>query len=113
MNDDDGANRKSQLNWSGRPHNEFTYGEITLATGLTGGGKVSLNQIQVIGKNLHITYTSTIPLASYSVRAASSLTNPQWTDVSGVTFATGAGGTLTATFAKPETIASFYRIQIR
>ena len=113
VNDDDGANRKSQLNWSGRPHNEFTYGEITLATGLTGGGKVSLNQIQVIGKNLHITYTSTIPLASYSVRAASSLTNPQWTDVSGVTFATGAGGTLTATFAKPETIASFYRIQIR
>ena len=31
LNDDDGANRKAQLNWSGRPHSEFTYGHLTLA----------------------------------------------------------------------------------
>ena len=30
LNDDDGANRKAQLNWSGRPHSEFTYGHLTL-----------------------------------------------------------------------------------
>ncbi len=30
INDDDGANRKAQLNWSGRPHSEFTYGRMTL-----------------------------------------------------------------------------------
>ncbi len=113
VNDDDGANRKSQLNWSGRPHNEFTYGDLTLGTGSSGGGNVDVKQIQVIGNNLQITYNSTNPAASYSVRVAPSLTNPQWTDVSGVTFGTGAAGTLTATFAKPATTASFYRIQIR
>lgn len=31
INDDDGNNRKAQLNWSGRPHSEFTYGHLTLA----------------------------------------------------------------------------------
>lgn len=30
INDDDGSNRKAQLNWSGRPHSEFTYGHLTL-----------------------------------------------------------------------------------
>jgi hypothetical protein len=30
LNDDDGADRKLQLNWSGRPHSEFTYGFLTL-----------------------------------------------------------------------------------
>ncbi len=30
INDDDGSNRKAQLNWSGRPHSEFTYGQLVL-----------------------------------------------------------------------------------
>ena len=30
MNDDDGSNRKSQLNWNGAPHQEFSYGSLTL-----------------------------------------------------------------------------------
>ena len=30
LNDDDGDGRKLQLNWSGRPHSEFTYGFLTL-----------------------------------------------------------------------------------
>ncbi len=34
LNDDDGDNRKLQLNWSGRPHSEFTYGFLTLGPGL-------------------------------------------------------------------------------
>ncbi len=34
FNDDDGDNRKLQLNWSGRPHSEFTYGFLTLGPGL-------------------------------------------------------------------------------
>ncbi|MEW6236205.1 MAG: sugar-binding protein [Candidatus Omnitrophota bacterium] len=33
QNDDDGANRKSQLNWNGYPHNELSYGVITLSAG--------------------------------------------------------------------------------
>ena len=35
INDDDGKNgsRKSQLNWSGRPHAEFTYGRLILEEG--------------------------------------------------------------------------------
>ena len=34
--DDEGGNRKLQLNWSGQPHSEFTYGFLTLGP-LTGG----------------------------------------------------------------------------
>ena len=30
LNDDDGDGRKLQLNWSGRPHSEFTYGFLSL-----------------------------------------------------------------------------------
>lgn len=30
LNDDDGNNRETQLNWSGRPHSEFTYGTLIL-----------------------------------------------------------------------------------
>ncbi len=30
MNDDDGSGRKSQLNWAGAPHQEFSYGTLTL-----------------------------------------------------------------------------------
>ncbi|HIM23410.1 MAG TPA: hypothetical protein EYM30_04335, partial [Verrucomicrobia bacterium] len=39
INDDDGKNgsRKSQLNWSGRPHAEFTYGRLILEEGEGGG----------------------------------------------------------------------------
>ncbi|MBN2329590.1 MAG: hypothetical protein JXR73_20785 [Candidatus Omnitrophica bacterium] len=35
INDDDGSNRKAQLNWSGRPHHEVAYGFLTLAAGST------------------------------------------------------------------------------
>ncbi len=39
INDDDGKNgsRKAQLNWSGRPHSEFTYGRLILEEGEGGG----------------------------------------------------------------------------
>ena len=37
LNDDDGSDRKLQLNWNGRPHSEFTYGFLTLAEGGVGG----------------------------------------------------------------------------
>ncbi|MBT5708345.1 MAG: hypothetical protein HOI66_18685, partial [Verrucomicrobia bacterium] len=30
MNDDDGEGRKSQLNWAGAPHQEFSYGSLIL-----------------------------------------------------------------------------------
>ncbi len=30
MNDDDGSGRKSQLNWAGAPHQEFSYGTLVL-----------------------------------------------------------------------------------
>ena len=38
MNDDDGAGRKSQLNWNGSPHNEFTYGILVLGQASSDGG---------------------------------------------------------------------------
>lgn len=39
VNDDDGADRKTQLAWNGRPHNERSYGFLTL--GSDGGSSVS------------------------------------------------------------------------
>ena len=38
MNDDDGSDRKSQLNWAGNPHQEFSYGAIILGPAAGGGG---------------------------------------------------------------------------
>ena len=38
INDDDGGGgRKAQLNWSGRPHSEFTYGSLILGESIGGG----------------------------------------------------------------------------
>ena len=47
INDDDGSGRKAQLNWSGRPHSEFTYGSITLAEeGGSGPPQLSLTPLE-------------------------------------------------------------------
>lgn len=35
VNDDDGADRKTQLAWNGRPHNESSYGTLILSAGQT------------------------------------------------------------------------------
>ncbi len=35
VNDDDGADRKTQLAWNGRPHNELSYGDLVLSEGGT------------------------------------------------------------------------------
>jgi len=39
MNDDDGSDRKSQLNWAGNPHQEFSYGAIVLGPAAGGGNQ--------------------------------------------------------------------------
>jgi hypothetical protein len=39
MNDDDGDGRKSQLNWAGNPHLEFSYGALILGPASEGGNQ--------------------------------------------------------------------------
>jgi len=42
VNDDDGAGRKTQIAWNGRPHNEASYGILVLAAGGTSVSEWSL-----------------------------------------------------------------------
>ena len=109
VNDDDGANRKSQLNWDGRPHSEYTYGEITLG-GVTGGGNLRVTSIEQSGNNLKLTFSTSNAGGTFSVQTTGNIAAPQWSGVAGVSFGVGAGGTLTATFPKPASKAQFYRV---
>ena len=58
QNDDDGADRKAQLGWSGRAHNEFTYGTLKLAAGSSGGNPAVA--IARSGKDIVLTFTGTL-----------------------------------------------------
>ncbi|MBL9168532.1 MAG: hypothetical protein JNN07_12385 [Verrucomicrobiales bacterium] len=109
VNDDDGANRKSQLNWDGRPHSEFTYGQIVLGGG-TDGSTLRISGVEQSGNNVKLTFIASNAGATYAVETASNIAAPQWGAVGGVSFGVGAGGSLTATFPKPTGKAQFYRV---
>ena len=111
INDDDGANRKAQVNWCGRPHQEFSYGTLTLAgAGGGGGGTIRIDRIRTEGDNIQVTFTSSNPNASVRVQETPVIAQPQWRDVVGVTLGTGAGGARSATFPKPAAAPRFYRV---
>lgn len=77
MNDDDGSGRKSQLNWNGAPHQEFSYGNLIL-----GAAPISSPT------NVNISLTNgQVTLewgGSGSLETASSVDGP-WTVVDGAT----------------------------
>ena len=66
INDDDGetGNRKAQLNWSGVPHTEFSYGELILSsqTGKGGSGlgipRITRFQVDTATRNVTIEWAS-------------------------------------------------------
>lgn len=113
QNDDDGEGRKGQPGWSGRAHNEFTYGHLRLLAGAPTGGTIRFGGISVKGDRIEITVSSSEPPGRHTLQRASALPTTQWTDVSGVTFTAGAGGTLTTSIPKPTSSTEFYRIVVR
>ena len=111
VNDDDGSGRKAQLGWSGRAHNEYTYGTLILSA--PAGGRMSISGVKVTGDKLEISIASPNPSGTHVVQQASNIAAPQWTDVGNVTFSAGASGTVTAVLPKPSSSPGFYRVLVR
>lgn len=110
VNDDDGANRKSQLNWCGRPHHEFTYGTLKLAGAVVVGGTVTITGIREDGNNLRIDFTSSNPAGRFKVVSRTAVAQGAWTEVAGVTVSPGAGEVRSASFTKPQDATRYYRL---
>ena len=100
MNDDDGVNegnRKIQLNWSGQPHSEFTYGSLTLSSETLEGGSPAGNlSVSQSGDGLVLEWEGTGTLES-----APSILGP-WSVID------GASSPLSVTPAGTE---AYYRVQ--
>jgi hypothetical protein len=79
MNDDDGSGRKSQLNWAGNPHQEFSYGALILgaAAGGVGGGQPANIRIAIASKSVTLQWDG-----NGTLETASDVTGP-WTAVAG------------------------------
>ena len=79
INDDDGSGRKSQLNWAGAPHLEFSYGSLLLGGAATGGGGGG-------PANVSLTRSGTGIVLEWegggSLQTAPAVTGP-WSEVSG------------------------------
>jgi len=77
VNDDDGKNgsRKSQLNWSGRAHSEFTYGRLVLEEGEGGGPPPSISARLNDNGTVTVTFDGKLQTAP--------TVNGPWQDVSG------------------------------
>lgn len=76
MNDDDGAGRKSQLNWNGSPHNEFTYGVLVLGpAGSDGGDNAADVSISIANGMITLTWEG-----NGSLETAPAVTGP-WTAI--------------------------------
>ena len=112
VNDDDGANRAAQMGWNGRAHSEFTYGTLKLAAG-GATGSVKIDRAAIVGNDLVLTVATSNTAGTHAVQRASTLPASGWSDVSGVTFAAGAAGTVTATFPRPSGSPQFYRVVLR
>jgi len=117
INDDDGTlpSPKMQLGWSGRAHEEYTYGHLTLLAGSgggTGGDKLTITSIKVNSDKLELSFTSPKPSDTHVVEQTSNIGAAQWTVVANVVFSSGAGGALVATFPKPTSSPAFYRVRL-
>ena len=103
MNDDDGEGRKSQLNWAGAPHQEFSYGTLTLGGAATPPTPPTPSGPSPANVNISIA-AGQVTLAwegNGSLESAESVTGP-WTAVAGA--ATGVSIPANAN-------AAFYRVR--
>ena len=79
LNDDDGAGRKSQLNWNGSPHNEFTYGVLNLGPAATTGGGDNAADVSISLADGSVTLSWE---GNGALQSAPAVTGP-WTAVDG------------------------------
>ena len=93
-------------------HREQTYGHLTLAVGTGGGGPITITGIKVVGDKPQLSFTTPKPSSTHVVEQTSNLAPAQWTSVANVTFVSGAGGSIVATFPKPSNAATFYRVRL-
>ena len=108
VNDDDMVGDYSHVGWTGQAHHEYTYGTLTLLS--SASGNLVINSIKLNVNSLELSLTSPNPPGTHVVQQSSSLPTTQWSPVANVTFATGLGGTVIATFPKPSSSPAFYRV---
>jgi hypothetical protein len=72
---------------------------------------VTVTNIKVSGDKLELSFTTPKPSGSHVVEQTAKLPASLWTEVPNVTFSSGTGNTLVATFAKPSDSPAFYRVR--
>jgi hypothetical protein len=121
INDDDGdraGDRKAQLNWSGRPHNEFTYGTLTLSDSTGSGGgepapaftgiSVAVDDITGLA-TATVTWTS-VAGKSYRVDRSPTMADASWTEINPNWPSGGTSTSYTDSDIPAGTDVVFYRV---
>lgn len=98
LNNDNGAGRAAQLSWNGDPHQEYTYGQITLAAAAVTAPTLSI--ARRTDGDLQLSWQST---AAFILETKAQLGDPSWTTVPGVTG--------NSAVVKPTDAAAFYRLR--
>ncbi|MCI0539209.1 MAG: hypothetical protein L0Z50_28715 [Verrucomicrobiales bacterium] len=111
VNDDDNG-PESHLGWTGHAHQEFTYGTLTLGTAAPPAGNLTVKGVKINADKLELTITTSNPSGAHAVQQSSNISPAQWTNVAGVTFADAAGGEVVASFPRPSSSPTFYRVII-
>ena len=102
LNDDDGANRKNQLNWSGQAHQESSYGDLILG-GEGSAPPTSGGPAGELGITLKDNGTATVTWTSGTLQWTTDLSDSaNWTNVTGA-----AGGSYDADVNSESTL--FFR----
>jgi hypothetical protein len=98
LNNDNGAGRAAQLSWNGDPHQEYTYGQLTLVAAAVTPPTLAI--ARVANGDVTISWQST---AAFTLETKAQLADTTWTTVPGVT-----GNSVTV---KPTATAAFYRLR--
>jgi len=94
QNDDDGSGRKAQVGWSGRAHNESTYGELKLV----GTAQAVTITAKLVGGKVELTWPG-----GGSLETRASLSAGSWAPVAGA-----ASGIM----VDPTAVAGFFRLRL-
>lgn len=98
LNNDNGAGRAAQLSWNGDPHQEYTYGQLTLVAAPAPPPTLAIARLA--NGDVTISWQST---AAFTLETKAQLSEAAWSTVPGVT-----GNSLTV---KPAAAAAFYRLR--
>ena len=98
LNNDNGAGRAAQLSWNGDPHQEYTYGQLTVVAAAATPPTLTITKLA--NGDVTIAWQST---AAFILETKAQLTDASWTTVPGVT-----GNSITL---KPTAATAFYRLR--